>query len=128
MAIASVVDLDLGKAAPLLVLGALGLGAWYLIQRQQKQDAEANAAQQVNPLATYQAAADLALLQSFSGGAGVPSGTANPQGSAPGAGNTPTADPALPTYTAPSNPAAVTTTPALTAGNLNVLTVNGNGI
>ena len=61
------------------------------------------AAVQASPLAAYQAAEDLSLLQSFTGGSSVPAG---------GATTAPTQNPALPAYSAPGNPAQNTTAPA----------------
>ncbi len=109
MAALSVVDVDLGKMAPVFIIGALGLGAWYLWQRSQQQAAVAQAQAQASPLAVYQAAADMALLSSFTGNQTVPVGGSNPSNANP---NAPVYDPALPTYSAPGNATQNFTQPA----------------
>ena len=107
MAGLSFIDVDLGKAAPLAVLAGIGFGLWYVWQKSQAQAATDAAAAQASPLAAYQAAEDLSLLQSFTGGSSVPAG-----GTTTAATTTPTQNPALPAYSAPGNPAQNTTAPA----------------
>lgn len=101
MAGVSLIDVDLGKAAPFAVLAGLAIGLWWLWQRQQAQTAQDAAQATASPLAQYQAAADMALMQSIGA---QPSGVPASSGS--------TANPLLPTYTAPGNPAANYTMPA----------------
>ena len=109
MAALSVVDVDLGKMAPVFIIGALGLGAWYLWQRNKQQEQIAQSQAQASPLAMYQAAADLSLLRSFTGNQTQTVGGGGPTNTNPAA---PVYDPALPTYSAPGNSTQNFTQPA----------------
>jgi hypothetical protein len=95
----SLISFDVGKAAPLIGVAALGVAAWWIWNKSEKarKETQANA----SPAAQYQTSADMAFLQSFTGGSSVP---------VQGAG--PVTDPLLPTYTAPGNPAQNFTLPA----------------
>lgn len=121
MAGLSFIDVDLGKAAPLVGIAALGVAIWYVWNKSQQQ-AQANAAaQQASPLAMYQAAQDMALLQSLSGGTSSPSTT-------PVQSGTPQTNPLLPTYTAPGNPAQNYTLSASNGASLGVGSTTSNGL
>lgn len=122
MAIASLVDLNLNKAAPFIGVAALALAIWYIwskSRQQMQQDAQSSG----GTLGTYQQAADLALIQSFTGGAGVPTQATTSTGT-----TTPMADPLLPAYSAPGNPSQNLTAPALGSISLGPATATSNGI
>ena len=133
MAVASIIDLDLGKAAPILALGAIGFGLWYIWNKQEQQAATNAAAAQASPLAAYQDAADLALLQSFTGGGTASATTTNAQGSVttnPTAGiiqnGTVTANTDLAQYSsAPDVPTAPATASQSIANSTATTTSNG---
>lgn len=119
MAGLSFVDVDLGKAAPLAVLAAIGFGLWYVWQRTLAQQQANAAATAASPLAAYQAAADLSLLQAFTGGTGAATTATT---------STSTANPALPTYSAPANPTANATQPATASQSVATASATSNGI
>ena len=98
----SLIDLDVGKAAPLLVVGAMGVGLWYIWNKTEQQKKAADAQAYASPLAAYQQAEDMALVASLTGqgGSSVPAGTTTPQGV-----TAPVQNPLLPVYSAPGNPA-----------------------
>ena len=85
MAGLSLIDVDLGKAAvPVVVIAAVGVGGYFLWKAytNSQQQAASNAAEaQASPLEAYQQAADLALLQSFTGGSSTNETSTNAQGS-----------------------------------------------
>lgn len=122
MAGLSFIDVDLGKAAPLVGIAALALAGWYIWNKSQQQAAQNAAEAQASPLAQYQAAEDLALLQSFTGGSSVPTGGTTATGT-----TTSTQNPELPTYSAPGNPAANTTLAANGATSI-AASATSNGI
>lgn len=115
----SFIEIDVGKAAPLIGVAAVGLAGWYIWSHYQKQKAETAA----NPVADYQAAQDLALLQSFTGGSSVPTQATTAEGT-----TVPLQNPALPTYSAPGNPSQNFTVPALAGMSLGNASTNSNGI
>lgn len=125
MAALSFIDVDLGKVAPLAVLGALGLAGWWLWQKSQTQAQTQAAETQASPLAAYQAAADLQLLQSFTGGSAATPVSTGPASSSGGGA---VYDPALPTYTAPTNPTQNFTSPATGSQSLVTASTTSNGI
>lgn len=102
----SFIDVDVGKAAPLIGIAALGIAAWYIWNKSQQAQQTATQAPG-NALVQYQAANDSAFLNSFTGGTSVPVSATNASGA-----STPVADPLLPTYSTPGNPAQNLTLPA----------------
>lgn len=116
----SVIDVDIGKAAPLVGIAAIGVAIWYIWNKSQQQQQANAAAVQASPVAMYQQAADLALLQSLSGSTPA-------QGSAGAQSAAPQTNPALPTYSAPGNATQNFTASALGSGTLAASTTS-NGI
>jgi hypothetical protein len=121
----SFIDVDLGKAAPLVGIAALGVAIWYVWTKSEEKRAAADAQQQASPLAAYQAAQDLALIKSITGAQSVPTQTTQ---TAPGGAAAPQADPLLPTYSAPGNYAQNFTMPASNGVSLGAASATSNGI
>ncbi len=118
MAGLSIIDVDVGKAAPLIGVAVIGVAIWYVYSKSQQQQAANAAAVTASPVAMYQQAADLALLQSLSGGAPANGSAVN--------STEPQVNPMLPTYSAPGNAVQNFTASASGSGTLNAsATTNG---